>query len=262
MHPLLKIHRTPNSLEVIEREPKGSGPLPTLVYFALSAKNSLTLDPFNQPVRFLLQENIRLLSITLPDHHEGEDPQIAMKKWAERLYSNPHFFDEYVGECKETLFSLIQQGIIDPEKIALAGLSRGGFTALRLSAEAEIFKTVLAFAPLVDLKSLSEFRDGLSDEVMENLSLKTLIPRLVGKNIRIQIGNRDTRVGTAPAYFFVEELVEHSFIEGIRSPPVELVLTPSIGHKGHGTSEDSFRRGALWLKNRLDSQKKENKKSG
>ena len=248
MHRKLTTLHSPNTLEIKELSINLASPLPTLVYFALSATNSLILDPFNQPVQFLLDEPIRLISISLPDHHENEDPNLAMNKWATRFKNDPHFFDRYVAECREALFFLIDQGLIDQENLVLAGLSRGGYTAIRLAAESEIFNKVLAFAPLVDLESLSEFKENLSKTFIEKNSLNVLIPKMIGKHIRIHIGNRDTRVGTKPAFLFVESLANISYINGYRSPPVELMITPSIGHKGHGTAQESFHQGALWVK--------------
>ena len=39
--------------------------------------------------------------------------------------------------------------------------------------------------------------------------------------------------------------------QGIRSPQMELLLTPPIGYKGHGTSPDIFYSGSLWIKEKL-----------
>ncbi|MEK7340133.1 MAG: hypothetical protein AABZ92_05425, partial [Verrucomicrobiota bacterium] len=39
------------------------GPLPAVFYFALSARDSLLLDPFNQPAVYLSQFPLRIFSI-------------------------------------------------------------------------------------------------------------------------------------------------------------------------------------------------------
>lgn len=246
----LKSLPSPNGIEILELNPKNPHvPLPALVYCALSAKSSLTLDPFDQPVRFLSHENIRLLSITLPDHEEGKDPKEAMRKWLESYLQDPYFFDRFIQNAREALFSLIAEGFIDKDKIALAGLSRGGYVVLRLAAESEEFKSVMAFAPLIDPSTLLEF----DQSIIDTLSLKAYIPKLIGKHIRIHVGNRDTRVSTAKSFEFIHELTEKSYEAGIRSPAVEMLIMPSIGHKGHGTSEESFQIGASWIKKELTS---------
>ena len=66
--------------------PLEEGPFPTLIYFALSAEDSLQCDPFNQPVQFLEGLPLRIFSITLPgaEHpvlrprrHDDSDPRVG-----------------------------------------------------------------------------------------------------------------------------------------------------------------------------------------
>ncbi|MCB1084213.1 MAG: hypothetical protein KDK61_07865, partial [Simkania sp.] len=61
------------------------GPLPTLIYFALSAEDSLERDPFNQPVQFLEGLPLRIFSITLPGHENNLPPEDALNVWEERM---------------------------------------------------------------------------------------------------------------------------------------------------------------------------------
>jgi len=62
------------------------------------------------------------------------------------------------------------------------------------------------------------------------------------------IGNYDTRVGTEKCFQTIQELTEASIEAGIRTPPVELIIGPSIGHKGHGTPPERFKAGIDWLR--------------
>ena len=50
---------------------------------------------------------------------------------------------------------------------------------------------------------------------------------------------------------FVRKLTDDAFESGIRSAPIEMIITPSIGYQGHGTSTHVFEEGAEWLKERL-----------
>jgi len=242
---LIKRHPSANGLEILELNP-GSRPAPALVYFALSAKDSLTLDPFNQPIAYLQNDNIRLISVTLPYHSVGEDPKEAMMRWAEHIMRDPGFVDEFLSAVHKDLLPIVEGG-----KVVLSGLSRGGYVAFRLAALEESFESVMAFAPLIDLESLPEFSRHLPQETLDSFALKTYIPQLIGKQVRIHVGNRDQRVGTTRTYQFLEKLVDQSMEGGERSPPVEMLITPSIGYKGHGTSEASFHEGARWIKNIL-----------
>ena len=61
------------------------GPLPSLFYFALSEEESLLVDPYNQPVQFLLEKPVRTFSLTIPGHGPDLDPRKAIGIWAEEF---------------------------------------------------------------------------------------------------------------------------------------------------------------------------------
>ncbi|CRX39142.1 alpha/beta fold hydrolase [Estrella lausannensis] len=247
--PFLKKRPSLSNLEILELSSDAADKsVPVVVYFALSAESSLTLDPFNQPVLELAENKVRCLSFTLPHHLRGDNPQDAMHKWAESLLQNPHFLDNYVQAVIRDLEYLEREGVLNLNKTALMGLSRGGYIALRVAAELSEIGATLAFAPLTGFPQLAEFQERFPSALMQAQSLTNFIPKLAGKTIKILIGNRDTRVGTRASFEFMEALVEECFSKGIRTPPVEMTVTPSIGHKGHGTSPDSFKEGARWLK--------------
>lgn len=88
-----------------------------------------------------------------------------------------------------------------------------------------------------------------------DFKLKSLIPHLIGKKLRFYIGNHDTRVGTANCFQFIEALAEASFQNRISSSDVELIIGPSIGHQGHGTSKEIFTKGADWMAEKLGVKK-------
>lgn len=249
--PTLKARPSLSSLEILELSLEDRGP--SVVYFALSARDSLSLDPFNQPASALFDQKIRVLSFDLPYHGKDLNPQDAMKRWAEHLQADPQFIDTYIQNVKADLEHLEDIGMIDLGKTALMGLSRGGYIALRLAAELRECKGVLAFAPLTNFSDLAEFKNELPESLIAGQSLNAFIPRLSGKKIKIHIGVRDTRVSTRASFEFLEALAEECYQNGIRTPPLEMAITPSIGHKGHGTSPGSFLEGALWMKRLFDS---------
>ncbi len=39
--------------------------------------------------------------------------------------------------------------------------------------------------------------------------------------------------------------------KNLRSPPLEMIMLPSIGHQGHGTAKSTFTEGAIWLAKKL-----------
>ncbi len=218
--------------------------IPTLLYFSLSGPESLTLSPYNQIASKLIQEGVRVLSLTLPGHHEGQDKYKAMEYWA-------HHLEELKTFLKNThalLDHLFEKGWIDPNYFAVAGLSRGGWIATHLLSHPQV-KVALGLAPVTRLDFLSEFKGN--PPLLKELSLEHLLEKLIGKSLRYYIGNRDEKVGTANAFKFVEKLADLAYEKRIRSPTVELIISPSIGMLGHGTPPHIFEEAALWVKKKI-----------
>lgn len=228
------------------------GPLPAVIYFALSSKASLYEDPFNQPVVTLAKSSIRTFSWDLPFHEEGADFRAAMGKWVLEFMHNPHFLNEFILTCKSNIDYLIEQNIMKATQIAVAGLSRGSFVATHLAAQDHRLSIILGFAPLTQPRPLEDF-DHLALPY-EHLGLSHLAPHLTHKHLRFYIGNHDTRVGTDTCFNFVHTLSQTAYNSGIRSPQIELIVYPSIGYRGHGTPPEIFLEGANWIKKKLLNQ--------
>lgn len=222
------------------------GPLPAFFYFALSGHDSLHLDPYNQPVVFLKDSPIRCFSFTIPFHGPGYDNQKAMDLWGQEFLKAPQFLDIFFDQCLRNIDYLIEQNILDIKKIAVGGLSRGGFIATHLAARDPRIKYVVGFAPMTKLRVLEELQDA-----DHKWDLIDQTPQLTHAKIRYYIGNRDLRVGTKDCFDFIEKMTEEMFNNGQRSPPAELIINPSVGYKGHGTLSPVFKEGALWIENQL-----------
>lgn len=227
------------------------GPLPSLFYFALSGPGSLCLDPFNQPVQFLQGKRIRVFSLTLPGHEEGLPPTEAMGLWAKDLANGIDCVGNFVSQAKSALKFAIHEGLIDPDRVAAAGLSRGGFLAAHFAASSEKIRYLLGFAPLTRLSKIKEFDELQDHPHVRALDLENLAFDLSNRHIRLYIGNRDTRVGTTDCFEFAMSLVARAHEKKIRSPQIELIISPSIGQMGHGTSPEIFAQGAEWIREKL-----------
>lgn len=217
---------------------------PAFIYFALSGKDSLNLDPYNQPIQ-ALKDKAKCFSWDLPFHHEGADPVYALKKWNEAFERGEDFLTPYLEEYEEKILKLIRDGDIDKEKICLAGLSRGGFVALNLARRLKFVKKVVAFAPLTNLHSF-QGEATFPHSVFKKWNLIEHLDELLHKKIRLYIGNLDERVQTDYAYELIRGLAKKAHEEKMRHFEYELVITPSIGHRGHGTTKQTFTEGALW----------------
>lgn len=227
--------------------PLDLGPLPSFFYFSLSGPDSLTLDPFNQPVQFLQGQMIRVFSMTLPGHECNLPPTGAMKIWADDFAKKSDPIDTFLNSFQHALNFAIHQKFVDPNKMAVGGLSRGGFVSLHAAARDERLKTVLAFAPITELYKVKEFSHLQEDPLVRSLNTIHLSRSLIHHHLRLYIGNCDTLVDTKSCFHFAMSVVEEANKYNIRSPKVEFFLHPSIGHKGHGTPPEVFRQGADWI---------------
>lgn len=228
------------------------GPLPAVFYFSLSAEDSLGLDPFNQPVSFLSAYPLRVFSMNIPGHGPNLPPTKALEVWAGEISSGRDVIGEFTDQISDAVDELHRQRIIFPNQVGAAGLSRGGFIALHAAAKIPDFQFILGFAPLTQLSYAKEFHAIPEHPLVKGLNLELIIPQLIGKKIRFYIGNRDHLVGTALCFNFAQALTEVSFEHKIRSPQVEMIISPSIGHKGHGTSTQIFHQGAKWMLDQLE----------
>ncbi len=240
------------SLEVYHvGPPLNQGPLPTLFYFALSGQDSLELAPYNQPVVYLRSSAIRIFSFTLPGHGPGIKNTEAIQRWARAFQEGKDPIKEFINTAKANITFLIQQRLIDESRMATAGLSRGGYMATHLAAEMPQIKTILGFAPLTRLDLSTEFNMLPESPIIEQSNLFHLIPKLIDRNLCFHIGNVDTRVHTDECFMFIHKLAKVAQENRIRSPQVEMVIHPSIGHHGHGTAPSTFLEGVNWLKEKM-----------
>lgn len=223
------------------------GALPILFYFALSAEESLAIDPYNQPAMFLTQFPVRIFSFDLPGHGPGLPAIEALQLWAKDIASGFNVIKHFVQKVKQVIHELKAHHLLIPEKLSVAGLSRGAFIASHVAAEIPEIRSILGFAPLTHLTFAKEFGELKENPLAESLNLSHLIPALIGRPLRFYIGNHDIRVGTARCFHFISSLSEASFQDKIRSPQVELIIKPSIGQYGHGTAKEVFHDGAQWI---------------
>ena len=229
-----------------------AGPLPAFFYFSLSGKESLTLDPFNQPVTTLAHLPVRIFSLDIPGHGPGQDPKEALSLWADELRKGHDFISAFSAKVEKALNFLSHRHCLLEDKVGIGGLSRGAFLALHLGARLSLFNPILGFAPLTCLdQSQQVIKKGVTAEAAQ-CNVAHLIPALLSKTVRLYIGNRDTTVGTMNAIHFVQSLTEAKFKAEHRELDAELILKPSIGNKGHGTSPKAFAEGARWMAQTLE----------
>ncbi|NGX38891.1 MAG: hypothetical protein KR126chlam1_00207 [Chlamydiae bacterium] len=231
--------------------PLEKGRLPALFYFGLSARESLELDPYNQPVALLYKSDIRIFSIDLPAHGEGQSAIDALTIWANAFKEGEDPLTPFLDKVLFAIKELQSRGLIIPEKVGLMGLSRGGLIACHVAARLSQVRAVVCFAPMTSLTASKEFAGLEGNASVDNFDLLNMQDHLFDKAIRFYIGNRDIKVGTGGCFHFVESLANTAFEQGVRSPPIEMIISPSIGHMGHGTGKAEFEAGGTWISEKL-----------
>jgi len=226
--------------------PLNEGPLPAVFYFSLSAHDSLHVDPYNQPALDLSKQALRVFSLSLPGH-DTLPPTEALQVWVREIEQGRDVIQTFVHEAAGHIRHLIAGQVIDPKRLGVMGLSRGVLIGSHLAAIVPEIKHILGFAPLTRLADVEEFQHLETSR----WDVAHLADKIYDRNIRFYIGNRDIRVGTASCFQSISALANTAYDHQISSPPIELVITPSIGHKGHGTSPEIFRQGAAWMENKL-----------
>jgi len=234
-----------------------AGLLPAFFYFALSGEESLELHPYNQPALIAAHSSLRVFSFTIPGHEPGLNKFQAMHYWAEQMEQGGYELEIFFDKVVKAIEWLISQQLINPDRMAAGGLSRGGFIATHIAARVKEIQTLLGFAPLTELMLLKEFAENPTlHRRASELDLVTLIEKLTHvRHLRFYIGNLDTRVDTDACYRFIRRLAEKGHEKHLRHQKIELMITQSIGHKGHGTAPHLFEEGANWIKNQLYGEK-------
>ena len=194
---------------------------------------------------------MRVFSFTIPGHGQGLDNTKAMAYWAKEMAKGYNLIYDFVEECSRYIDYLGEEGYLIPGLIGVAGLSRGGFIATHLAAVDSRIRFILGFAPLTRLDVMEEFNIIANETLVQSLTLIKMVEKIKDRQLRFYIGNRDTRVGTEYCYEFIKELTEIAYQHRIRSPAVEMIISPSIGYKGHGTSPEIFKDGAEWMVGKL-----------
>ncbi len=248
---MIRTLEAPNglSIEYLGADHK-EGAKPAFFYFALSARESLELHPYSQPPLLASDPGLRVFSFTIPGHGNGLNKFDAMHYWAEKMSQGEYLLETFFDKVEVAIRWLIDEKIVDKDRIAVGGLSRGGFVATHIAARIKEVQTILGFAPLTDLMQLKEFTESdFLRKRADELKLVHLVDRLVHvHNVRFYIGNLDHRVGTDACYDFIKKLAEKGHEVHARHQKVELMITQAIGHKGHGTAPHTFEEGSLWTK--------------
>ena len=150
-----------------------------------------------------------------------------------------------VGDVNDAGRWLVREGIADPAKLAIVGWSYGGYAALQSAAlDADLYRAIVAIAPVTDLAVLREEARGWSDfRLMRDFigsgpTVREGSPAQNAAAIRAPVlifhGDHDANVDVRHARLMQERLND-------ARRPVELVVFPGLDHQ----IEDSAARAQM-----------------
>lgn len=172
------------------------------------------------------------------------DPS-SLGGWAVHCKRGPDFVKPYVERCRDVLDHLIAEGFTDPQRVAVQGISRGGFCALHFAAAEPRIKAVVGIAPVTNPLALQEF-EGVTPAQVAHISLDQHLDKLAGRAVWISIGNTDERVSTDDCIGFTRRLVAatRKLRPELTLVPVHLTVSTSLGHRA---PDDAYPAAAAYL---------------
>ncbi len=228
---------------------KPNAPAPTLIVIASTIQDSLSSDDYNKAGNILAKHGWISIALDTPchgaDHREGE-PE-GLNGWRSRLEQGDNFVAVFNKQVAEVLDYLVHERYTDPQRIAVAGTSRGGFMGLNLMAAEPRVKCAAAFAPVAELPVLTEFKGLENHAPTQSIALPSIAEKLAGRPVWICIGNNDQRVGTDSVIAFTRKVVAASFAQK-KPAPIEIHVMQTEGHAIHKTAHDEA---AAWLAAKL-----------
>jgi hypothetical protein len=137
----------------------------------------------------------------------------------------------------------VERGYTDPGRVAVSGISRGGFLGLHFAASEPRVRWIAALTFVSDLIAPVEFSGAEQNPLLRSLAVTHLADRLTDRKFFGIIGSTDYRAGTARAIEFFLHLAETAVAQG-RRPAAELRLVPVAGH---ALDLEHYSEGGRWL---------------
>lgn len=220
-------------------------PAPTLLLFAMSEKDTLGTEPYCVVGRLLHEQGWNVASLDLPCHGEDrrECEPAELDGWAVRISANEDITADFQLRVNDVVDHLIAIGIADPNRIAAAGTSRGGFMAFHAAIGNPNIRAVAAFSPVTDLIALNEFVGQEDNPLVSRLVLERSVKALADRAVWIYIGDADERVSTDKAVAFVKNLTKANQMR-ITGADIILQVLPI---PGHASLPEWHKDASVWL---------------
>jgi len=217
-----------------------------LLYFSADRMASLPDGRYGAPGRIFLEAGHRVASFDLPAHGDRVDGLGGgIAGLAARISVGQDPFADFVADGRAVIDECIRRGIAEAGRIVVAGVSRGGYCALRLAAADERIAAVAALAPVTDWRVVDEFAVLKDRPGVAALSLEHFAGQLAGRRIYLAIGNHDLRTGSDVCTRFVLTLMEAERRRGAGRSSVRFHLVDDS--RGHALAARWREEGAKFL---------------
>ncbi|MCW5547836.1 MAG: prolyl oligopeptidase family serine peptidase [Opitutaceae bacterium] len=217
-----------------------------LLYFSTDRAASLPEGRYGAAGRIFLEQGHRVASFDLPAHGERLDGQGGgIAGLAQRVAAGQDPFSEFVHNGRAVIDECIRRGLAPAGRIVVAGVSRGGYFALRLAAADRRIAAAAAFAPVTDWRVVTEFDALKESPVLAALALENFAEQLAGRRIYLAIGNHDLRTGSDACTRLVLALMEAERRRGAAHSGVRFHLVDDS--RGHALAAKWREEGVMFL---------------
>lgn len=239
------LRQTPGGSAFALLPPQSGGPAPTLLLLAWSGVDTLTAEPYSRVGRLLHAQGWNVASLDLPCHGADRRAEEAseLEGWVARTARGEDFVAAFRQRVNDVLAHLVTTGIADSARLAAAGTSRGGFMAFHAAAGNPDIRAVAAFAPVADLRLLTEFAGQAANPLLARLALQSEVAALAGRAAWITIGDADPRVSTGETVAFARAL---ELAAQARALPAAVVLRV-VSAPGHCSLPEWHDAAAAWF---------------
>lgn len=232
--PKIMVRRTPDNIPFGVIGDSGKRPRPTLFVFAHGLEVMGREPVYTEAAVMLSARGWLGIVVEPPCHGEevrpGEPPELS--GWRYRLEHDDDLVSAFNAKTRAVLDFLVEEGSVDPRRVAVYGTSRGGFLAFHFAASEPRVHAIAAISPVTELLALREFHGTSQPEKAKHLDLARLAPKLAGRDIWLSIGNKDDRVNTEAAIAFTRAVVAATARADKPDAiiPVDLLVGPTAGH--------------------------------
>ncbi len=175
-----------------------------VLHFATSREESLAGGRNGAPAARVVELGHRVASFDLPAHGARVDARgSGIGGLRNLIFSDADPFARVIADGRAVIDECLRRGWAAPGRIAVCGVSRGGYFAARLAAADERVTAVALLAPVTDWRELREFAADRERPELAPLVLSRFAGPLARRRLYVAIGSADDRVGTDACTRFV-----------------------------------------------------------